>query len=65
MEVKGARRVEISELNDKRQMTVVPAGNASGEFLPPELIYPGLTSKNLPRNVKFLTDWHLTTTSTH
>ncbi len=29
MDVKGARRVEIAGLNDKRQMTMVLAGTAS------------------------------------
>ena len=65
MDVKGAHRVEIAGLNDKRQMTMVLAGTASGEFLPPQLIYSGLTSKSLPKNVKFPSDWHLTTTPTH
>ncbi len=41
------------------------AGTASGEFVPPQLIYSGLTSKSLPKNVKFPSDWHLTTTSTY
>ena len=62
MDVKGAHR---AGLNDKRQMTMVLAGTASGEFLPPQLIYSGLTSKSLPKNVKFPSDWHLTTTPTH
>ncbi len=65
MDVKGARRVEIAGLNDKGQMTMVLAGTASGEFLLPQLIYSGLTSKSLPKNVKFPSDWHLTTTPTH
>ena len=60
--MKGAHR---AGLNDKRQMTMVLAGTASGEFLPPQLIYSGLTSKSLPKNVKFPSDWHLTTTPTH
>ena len=65
MEVKGARRVEIAGLSDKRQMTMVLAGTASGEFLPPQLIYPGSTLKSLPKNVNFPSDWHLTTTPNH
>lgn len=43
MEVKGTRRVEIAALGDKRQMTVVLAGTASGDFFPPQLIYSGHT----------------------
>ena len=65
MEVKGARRVEIAGLNDKRQMTMVLAGTVSGDFLPPQLIYSGSTAKSLPQNVTFPCDWHLTTTPTH
>ena len=38
MEVKGAHRVEIAGLNDKRQMTMVFAGTASGDFLPAQLM---------------------------
>ena len=47
MEVKGAKRVEIGGLNDKRMMTAVLAGTAGGEFLPPQLIYSGSTVKSL------------------
>jgi len=65
MEVKGSRRVELAGLNNKRQMTLVLAGTANGEFLPPQLIYSGSTSKCLPKNVNFPSDWHLTSTPTH
>ena len=65
MGIKGAKRVEIGGLNDKRQMTAVLAGTANGQFLGPHLIYSGLTAKCLPKNVKFLSDWHITTTPTH
>ena len=46
-------------------MTLVLAGTATGEFLPPQLIYSGKTEKSLPKDVKFPSDWHLTTTPTH
>ena len=65
MEVKGSKRMEVAGLNDKRQMTVVLAGTASGEFLAPQLIYSGSTSKSLPKNVTFPSEWHVTTTPTH
>ena len=34
-------------------------------FLAPQLIYSGSTSKSLPRNVIFPSEWHVTTTPTH
>lgn len=46
-------------------MTLVLAGTATGEFLPPELIYSGKTEKSLPKDVEFPSDWHLTTTPTY
>ena len=66
MEVKGSHRVEVAGLNDKRQITVVLAGTASGTFLPAQLIYSGSTVKSLPKNVDFPSDWHdVTHTTTH
>ena len=53
MEVKASKRVEVAGHNDKRQMTVVLAGTASREFLAPQLVYSGSTSKSLPKNVTF------------
>ena len=46
VEVKGSKRVEVAGLNDKRQMTVVLAGTLNGEFLAPQPIYSGSTSKS-------------------
>ena len=46
-------------------MTVVLAGTASGDFLPPQLISSGHTLKSLPKNVNFPSDWHLATTPKH
>ena len=65
MDVKGSRRVEVAGLKDKRQMTAVFAGSADGNFLPPQLIYSGTTTKCLPRNVKFPSEWHVTSTTNH
>ena len=36
----------------------------SGDFLPPQVIYQGKTSKCLP-SVKFPSDWHITFTENH
>ena len=65
MDVKGSRRVELAGLKDKRQMTAVFAGSADDKFLPPQLIYSGSTTKCLPKNVKFPTEWHVTRTANH
>lgn len=61
MDFKGTRQVQIAGLSDELQMTLVHAGTATGEFLPPQLIYSGKTEKSLPKDVKFPSDWHLTT----
>ena len=57
--------MEVAGLKDKRQMTAVFAGSADGNFLPPQLIYSGTTTKCLPRNVKFPSEWHVTSTINH
>jgi len=41
MEEEGAKRVEVVAKDDKRQTTAVFASSASGDFLPPQLIYEG------------------------
>lgn len=65
MEKKGTKRVEISALNDKRQITAVFACTMSGNFLPVQLIYAGTTEKCLPKNVQFPGDWHITCSPNH
>ena len=55
MEVTGAHRVEIGGLGDKRQMTIVLAGTANGDFLPAQLIYSGKTLKCLPKEYQIST----------
>ena len=59
MEKEGAKRVEITAIDDKRQITAVFAGSLSGDFLPPQLIYKGKTRCCLP-TIEFLTGWHIT-----
>ena len=49
----GSKRVEIVGADDKRQITAVFAITPSGDFLAPQLIYQGTTSKCLP-SVHFL-----------
>ena len=48
----GSKRVEIVGADDKRQITSVFAITPLGDFLAPQLIYQGTTTKCLP-NVRF------------
>ena len=61
MEKKGAKRVEIAGVDDKRQITAVFAATAVGEFLPIQLIYQGKTPASLPA-FTFPGDWSITYT---
>ena len=61
----GTKRVEIAAVDDKRQITALFACTLSGKFLPMQLIYQGTTSKRLPKNVQFPSDWHVTYTENH
>ena len=51
-------------MDDKRQLTAVFAGTMKGDFLPPQLIYQGKTSKSLP-SVEFPPEWHITFSENH
>ena len=64
MEVEGARRVEIADKDDKRQLTAVFGGSMVGDFLPIQLIYQGKTHKCHPQ-VQFPNDWHVTFSPNH
>ena len=64
IEMRGKKRVEITGLDDKRQITAVVCGTLSGETLPLQLIYQGKTSACLPK-VIFPADWHITCTPNH
>ena len=56
MELKGAKRVTIAGISDKRQITAVLRGTMAGDFLPPQLIYQGKTTACNPR-YKFPDNW--------
>lgn len=56
MDVVGAKRVEISGANDKRQITALFCGSFTGDFLPIQLIYQGKTSRCHPR-FQFPSNW--------
>ena len=64
MAKEGSKRVEIAGIDDKRQITAVFGGTMAGDFLPPQLIYQGKTSKCLP-SVDFPSTWHVTFTENH
>ena len=49
MEAKGAKRVEITGSDDKRQLTAFFSCTLSGKFLPPQMIYAGKTLACLPK----------------
>ncbi len=64
MDQVGSKRVEISGVNDKRQITAVFCGSIMGEFLPIQLIYKGKT-KHCHPHFKFPSDWHVSHSPKH
>ena len=64
MAEEGCKRVEIDGKDDKRQITVVFACSMAGDFLPPQLIYQGKTTRCLPK-FNFPSDWSITYSPNH
>ena len=64
MELSGSKRVEMSALTDKRQITAVFCGNMVGDFLPVQLVYKGRTNRCHPR-YKFPSGWHISHSPNH
>ena len=64
MAKEGSKRVEISGIDDKRQITAVFAVTLDGSFLPIQLIYCGKSRACLPP-MKFPSDWHITYSHNH
>ncbi len=64
MAIQGSKKVEIAGADDKRQNTGVFGVSLAGDFLPPQLVYTGKTSKCLP-TVEFPIDWDITCTPNH
>ena len=60
----GAKIVPIAHSDDKRQITAVLAANAKGEYLPPQLIYKGKTTRCHP-DVEFLAGWDIWHSDNH
>ena len=59
MEKEGSKRVQVIGADDKGQIAAVFAGSITGEFLPPQLIHQGTTTRCLP-SIKFPAEWHVT-----
>ena len=64
MEKEGTQRVEIVGKDDKCQITAVLAGSLTGDFLPPQLVYQGMTKRCIP-TVNFPQDWDINFSSNH
>jgi hypothetical protein len=60
----GAKQVAIAGVDDKRQITMVLANTPTGDVLPPQVVYQGLTNRCHP-TYKFPTGWHITHTANH
>ena len=60
----GAEVVPIAHSDDKRQITAVLAANAKGEYLPPQLIYKGKTTRCHP-DLKFPAGWDIWHSDNH
>ena len=65
MELKGAKHIEVEGVDDKRQITAVFGGSLTGDFLPIQSVYEGLTPKCYPSEFDFPTDWVISSTSNH
>uniref|UniRef100_A0A1X7V0T9 DDE-1 domain-containing protein n=1 Tax=Amphimedon queenslandica TaxID=400682 RepID=A0A1X7V0T9_AMPQE len=65
MEKEGATQVEVAGINNKRQLTAIFSNTMTGDFLPPQLIYAGKTTRCLPKSVTFRKDWHVNFSSNH
>ena len=64
MEKEGASRVSIANADDKRQLTAVLAVTAAGEYLAPQLLYKGKTTKCHPQ-VSFPDGWDIWHSDNH
>ena len=60
----GARRVEISGVGDKRQITPVFYGTLIGDFLPLQIIYKCKSTRCHP-HFQFPSGWHVSHSPKH
>lgn len=54
----GVKQVEFAGKDDDRQITAVLTSTISEDFLPPQIIYQGKTTRCLPQ-VDFPIGWHI------
>ena len=54
-----SKQVEVSGIEDKKQITATFAASLTGTFLPVQLVYQGKTSKCHP-SIDFPDNWHVT-----
>ena len=64
MAQQGSRRVEMSGVGDKRQITAIYCRTILGDFLPLQLIYQGKTPRCHP-HYKFPPEWSITHSPKH
>ena len=64
MAKEGSKRVEISQIDDKRQITALFTVSLDRSFLPIQLIYCGKSCACLPPT-KFPSEWHITYSHNH
>ena len=64
MDQRGAQRVEMVGVNDKRQITALFCGTMVGDFLPVQLVYKGTTPRCHP-HFEFPSRWHVTHSKKH
>ena len=64
MEQRGATWIEVTGVDDKRQITAVLCGSLTGDFLPLKLVYGGKNDCCNPRS-KLPSDWDITHAPKH
>ena len=65
MEKRGTKRVEITAIDDKCQITALFTCTVVCNFLPIQLVYEGMTKRSFPNNVAFPQGWNITCSSNH
>lgn len=60
----GIKQVSVIGVEDKREITMLLGSTASGNLLPPQVIYQGLTDK-CQADYNFPDEWHVTHSANH
>ena len=64
-EKQGAKQVQVTGIEDKRQITGLLAVSLDGTLLPPQLIYEGTTTRCHPRGIRFPNQWDIWHSESH